>query len=125
MHAGAVRRYSESLACAPCMIEVARGCAQLARCSLQCSGYHTALAAAAAAVWIAMPAAELHARFQKPLAVFVRLVVKCLFALGFTADEEVGERWPLRRLVDGMHSSRVPCITSMHVPTDQYASTVR
>lgn len=141
MHAGAARCYARALACVPCLLDVARGCAQLARCSLQCSGYHTALSAAAAALWIMLPAAELHSRFEKPLAVFVRLLFKSLFTLGFTADEktpsesqgrpsstssrDTSGRWPLQLLLEGMSSSNVPCVANMNVPTGQLSSTVR
>ena len=134
-HAGATRCYARAIACAPCMLDVARGCAQLARCSLQCCGYHTALAAAAATVWIMLPAAELQSRFEKPLAVFVRLLFKSLFALGFTSDASGPPRtnscpgsgscqWSLQRLEEGMSASSVPCIASMRVPTGQLASKV-
>jgi hypothetical protein len=123
--------YTRAIASAPCMLDVSRSCAQLARCSLRCSGFHTALCAAAAAVWIMLPAAQLHARFEKPLGVFVRLVFNSLSALGFTTDAPSiaspcsSERWSLKPLLESMRKSTVSCVASIGVPTDELASRVR
>jgi hypothetical protein len=129
---GATSWYSRAIASAPCMLDVARSCAQLSRCSLRYSGYHTGLSAAAAAVWIVLPAAQLHARFEKPLGVFVRLLFHSLFALGFTADGESAstspstcDRWSLDLLVTSMRNSVAPCFANIRVSTGDLASRVR
>ena len=114
------------------MIDIALAFEQLARCTLECNGCHTALAAAAAAVWIVLPAAQLHTRFEKPLGEFLRLQCRALFSLGITADnckhqvpqecpqnpDECGS-WLLQKLEAGKNNCGVPAMSRANVDITQ------
>lgn len=97
------------------------------RCSLRCSGYHTALSAAAAAMWIVLPASQMNSgTFAKPLRVFVRLLLRSLAALGLTSDHQIQDSpltshtgpctndGMLNKLLEGV-SRNVACFREEHV----------